>query len=69
MHGPDGLGIRDRRRGLKFHRQSWIVQEAVDWMVKHYGLTPSEAVRLSQRLVDRKLIYSLKCGAAFMPPN
>jgi small-conductance mechanosensitive channel len=53
MRATGGVAIADRRHLFAVYPGSFVGREAVDWLVRHEGLTRGEAVRLGQRLVDR----------------
>jgi potassium efflux system protein len=48
--------IRDRRHLLRVHEAAFVGREAVDWLVRRFGLTRLEAVELGERWVEQGLI-------------
>lgn len=59
IHGPGGVEIRDRRRGLRRQKYCFIAKEIAEWLEKTYKLTANDSVRLAQRMVDEKVMYHL----------
>jgi small-conductance mechanosensitive channel len=57
MRGADGLELADRRHLLRTHRRCFVGQQAVDWLVRHEGLTRAEAVSAGQRLLERGVLH------------
>ena len=57
MRGINGLEIKDRRYRLINYPQCFIGSEAVEWMQEKYGISPSQAVQLGEKLVAEKIIH------------
>ncbi len=57
MRGADGVERADRRHLLRTHRRCFVGQHAVDWLVRHEGLTREEAVSAGQRLLERGVLH------------
>lgn len=57
MRGEGGVPIRDRRYLHRVYPRCFVGSEAVDWMVASSELTRSEAIKLGQVLVDRRVIH------------
>jgi hypothetical protein len=67
LHGLGGIEIRDRRYGfgLRLQKNCFIAKELSAWLSKTYGLTENDGIRLAQRMVDEKVIYTLKHQGKF----
>jgi hypothetical protein len=65
IHGPGGVEIRDRRVGLRRQKYCFVAKEISQWLSKTYNLTENDGLRLAQRMVDDKIIYSLKLKENF----
>jgi small-conductance mechanosensitive channel len=52
LRGEGGVPLADRRHWLRVHRDCFVGSEAVDWLMKHEGLTRNEACVLGERLVE-----------------
>jgi hypothetical protein len=48
--------VADRRWLLKLHRACFVGSEAVDWLVRHAGVTRPEAALLGERMVRLGLV-------------
>jgi small-conductance mechanosensitive channel len=57
MRGPGGVPIRDRRYLHRVYPSCFVGSEAVDWMVASSRLTRSEAIKLGELLVERRVIH------------
>jgi EAL domain-containing protein (putative c-di-GMP-specific phosphodiesterase class I) len=51
MQSTGGVDIRDRLFHLRMYPQCFIGREAVDWLVRHAGVSRAEAIRMGRRLV------------------
>ncbi|ESA34933.1 pleckstrin g-protein interacting- domain-containing protein [Leptolyngbya sp. Heron Island J] len=52
-----GISIKDRRYKLKVYPKCFIGNEAVDWLINNANLTPHEAIRVGQRMLERHIIH------------
>lgn len=57
MRADKDLEIKTRRYKLKLYQRCFVGSEAVDWMVKNYGISRADAVLLGQKLIDKKIAY------------
>jgi hypothetical protein len=53
MRGDAGVPVAERRYRLKTYANCFVGAEAVNWLVRGYGLAREEAVELGQQLVER----------------
>jgi EAL domain-containing protein (putative c-di-GMP-specific phosphodiesterase class I) len=60
MRTPGGLDIRDRIYHLRSYPQCFVGREAVDWLVKHQGISRLQALSLGQRLAALGLIAHVR---------
>ena len=47
----------DRRYHLRTYVSCFVASEAVEWMMKEYGVTEEKAVAWGQQLVEKYIIY------------
>ncbi|MBE9032840.1 mechanosensitive ion channel protein [filamentous cyanobacterium LEGE 11480] len=52
-----GVAIKDRRYHLKNYSRCFVGSDAVDWLVEQLKMSPLDALRLGQRLVDEHWIH------------
>lgn len=52
MRGDEGVPRSERRHWLRVYRDCFLGSDAVDWLVKHEGLTRNEARVLGERLCE-----------------
>ncbi|HHP7231649.1 MAG TPA: mechanosensitive ion channel protein [Xenococcaceae cyanobacterium] len=57
MRGKDGLKIKTRRHKLKLYQRCFLGNEATDWLVENLKLTRPKAIKLGQKLIDKKIIH------------
>jgi hypothetical protein len=57
MRASAGVPLAERRFRLKWYPHCFVGSEAVDWLVRGYGLTREEAADLGQHLLDRGAIH------------
>jgi hypothetical protein len=57
MRASAGVPLSERRYRLKWYPRCFVGSEAVDWLVRGYGLTREEAVDLGEHLLDRGVIH------------
>ena len=65
MRTQGGLEIKKRRFRLQSYTMCFIGSEAVDWMVKEYDLSRTEAVELGNKLKSRGIIHHVTDHHAF----
>ncbi len=53
LRGSAGVALDERRYRLTRYPNCFVGTEAVDWLVRGYGLGRGEAVELGQQLIDR----------------
>lgn len=51
MRVPGGLDVRDRMFHLRTYPACFVGREAVDWMVRHAGISRADAVKQGRRLI------------------
>ena len=57
MRGKNGLKIKTRRYKIKLYQRCFLGNEAIDWLVENFNLTRPKAIRLGQKLIDKKIIH------------
>ena len=57
MRGTSGVVIKDRRYRLKVYPKCFVGSEAVHWLMGNANLTLSEALRVGQRMLERRIIH------------
>ncbi len=57
MRDVGGVKIKDRRYKLKNYPQCFVGSEAVGWMTKKLNISPEEALKIGQRLIEEKWIH------------
>ncbi|XP_056018682.1 uncharacterized protein LOC125670590 isoform X2 [Ostrea edulis] len=57
--------IKDHRRLLILHKNTFVGKEFVDWIVKTKGLERSVAVEMGQKLIDQHFGHNLKSAEKF----
>jgi hypothetical protein len=57
MRGSAGVPLGERRYRVKWYPNCFVGSEAVDWLVRGYGLARDEAVELGQHLLERGTIH------------
>ncbi len=57
MRGKDGFKIKTRRHKLKLYKRCFLGNEAVDWIVANMRVDRSKAIKICQKLVDKKVIH------------
>lgn len=57
--------IKDHRRLLMVHKNTFVGKEFVDWTVKTKGLDRSVAVEMGQKLIDQHFGHNLKSNQTF----
>jgi hypothetical protein len=57
MRGSAGVALAERRYRLKWYPNCFVGSEAVDWLVRGYGLSREEAVDLGQALLEAGAIH------------
>ena len=57
MREKDGLKIKTRRHKLKLYHRCFLGNEAIDWLVENLNLTRSKAIKIGQKLIDKKIIH------------
>ena len=57
MRGKNGLKIKTRRHKLKLYHRCFLGNEAIDWMVENLKIDRAKAIKLGQKLVDKKIIH------------
>lgn len=45
------IEVRDRRRRLKLYRRCWTGASAVDWLIEHYRVTRTDAMKVMAKLL------------------
>lgn len=69
MRGNGGLEITNRRHHFKTHTKCFTGAGAVNWLTQTLKISPEEAVRLGQRLIDAKLIHHVTDDYPFRAEN
>lgn len=57
MRGKNGLKIKTRRYKIKLYQRCFLGNEAIDWLVENFNFTRPKAIRLGQKLIDKKIIH------------
>ncbi|MEM7064310.1 MAG: hypothetical protein AAF572_14235 [Cyanobacteria bacterium P01_B01_bin.77] len=57
MRGTGGVVIKDRRYKLKIYPKCFVGSEAVQWLMLNFNLTLDDAIRIGQRMLERKIIH------------
>ncbi len=57
MREKDGLKIKTRRHKLKLYHRCFLGNEAIDWLVENLNLTRAKAIKIGQKLIDKKIIH------------
>ncbi len=57
MREKDGLKIKTRRYKLKLYHRCFLGNEAIDWLVENLNLTRAKAIKIGQKLIDKKIIH------------
>ena len=57
MRGSNGLEIMDRWHRLKLYPNCFVGREAVTWLMHSEQIPRKEAIRIGQRLIERKIIH------------
>jgi len=65
MRGHRGVSIKNRDYNLRFYPKTFVGKEAVSWFKKNLSLSIDEAVRLGQKLVDKKIVHHVLDQHAF----
>lgn len=69
MRGTKGLPIKEHREKMNIYPCSFIGSQAVDWLVKNYNCTRSEAIALGQILVEKEIIHHVLDQYGFLDGN
>lgn len=59
MRGEHGVGIRDRRYGLKTYKKVFLGTEAVAWLIQYEKATLAEAVAIGQLMIEQNIIHHI----------
>ena len=57
MRNLGGITIKDRTHSLKKYPKSFVGSEVVTWFQEKLELSLDEAIRLGQKLIDKKIIH------------
>lgn len=57
MRNVGGISIKDRTHSLKKYPKTFVGSEAVAWFQEILELSIDEAIRLGQKLIDKKIIH------------
>lgn len=57
MRNVGGIQIKDRQYKLRVYPRCFVGSEAVAWLTHHLNISPEEAVKIGQRLIDEKWIH------------
>ncbi len=57
MRGKNGIKIKARRHKLKLHHHCFLGNETVDWMVEQLKVSRDDAVKLGQKMIDKKIFH------------
>ncbi len=57
MRGKDGLKIKTRRHKLKLYQRCFLGNETVDWIVENIKIDRAKAIKVGQKLIDKKVIH------------
>ena len=57
MRGKDGLKIKTRRYKLKLYQRCFLGNETVDWIVENIKIDRAKAIKVCQKLIDKKVIH------------
>ena len=57
MRNVGGISIKDRTHNLKKYSKSFVGSEVVTWFKENLELSTEEAIRLGQKLIDKKIIH------------
>ncbi len=65
MRDIGGVKIKDRRYRLTVYPRCIVGSEATTWLVRRFFVSEAEAVKLGQRLIDKKLLHHVTDGHPF----
>ncbi len=57
MRGDNGLKIKTRRYKLKLYHHCFLGNEAVDWIVAQLKISRQAAIKLGQKMSDKKIFH------------
>lgn len=57
MRNVGGIAIKNRTHSFKKYPKTFVGSEAVDWFQEILELSIDEAIRLGQKLIDKKIIH------------
>lgn len=60
MRGKGGVSIKNRDYNLRFYPKTFVGKEAVSWFKKNLNLSGDEAIKLGQKLIDKKIIHHVQ---------
>lgn len=59
MRGENGVTIKTRRYKLKFYHHCFLGNETVDWLVSQLKISRPMAIKLGQKMIDKKLFHHI----------
>lgn len=68
-NGEEPLDVRDRSYLLKKYPMCFVGSEAVDWLVRHHGLTRPQAVKLGERMFEAGVFHHVTDDHDFTDGN
>lgn len=57
MRGENGIKIKTRRYKLKLYHHCFLGNEIVDWIVEKLKISRTDAVKLGQKMIDKKIFH------------
>ncbi|MGF1540285.1 MAG: hypothetical protein ACFCU5_07510 [Pleurocapsa sp.] len=57
MRGDNGLKIKARRHKLKLYHHCFLGNESVDWIVEQLKISRQDAIKLGQKMIDKKIFH------------
>ena len=59
MRDKDGITIKTRRHKLKLYHHCFLGNEGVDWIVEKLKISRTDAVKLGQKMIEKKIFHHI----------
>ena len=59
MRDKNGITIKARRHKLKLYHHCFLGNEAVDWIVEKLKISRTDAVKLGQKMIEKKIFHHI----------
>ena len=59
MRNKDGITIKTRRYKLKLYHHCFLGNETVDWIVEKLKISRTDAVKLGQKMIEKKIFHHI----------